>query len=102
MGSTTERGKQEYRAEGFDQEEKEIFHRDEDNTQAGEESSERPGVPGPEEAEISIPGRSHPGAGESQRQAEVRADQVRGVCSQIDQNNIPEGMQEFLSSVDEQ
>merc|ERR1712110_759714 len=23
-------------------------------------------------------------------------------CSQIDQNNIPEGMQEFLSSVDEQ
>ena len=25
-----------------------------------------------------------------------------GWCSQIDQNNVPEGMQEFLSSIDEQ
>merc|ERR1712130_657529 len=49
---------------------------DEKHKQAGEISSECPGVPGSQEAQIPVPGRHDPGAGEGKRRSERGADQI--------------------------
>lgn len=70
---------QRQRPKQLNKEETEIYCRDEDKSQTGEEQTECQGVQGEEEAEIPVPGRSDSGAGASQREAEGGDEQVRGV-----------------------